>query len=107
VTLITMFSGKNADGFLPVVGEWFASSVSAPTAPQSQAWPLIQDGKHVLIHSLTGTGKTLAVFLSSIDALFNQGPPTRKGVRVLYVSPLKALSNDIQGNLSAPLSGPI
>ena len=105
MTLRTMFSGKHTHGFLPVVAEWFASYLGIPTAPQSQAWPLIRDGKHVLIHSPTGTGKTLAAFLSAIDALFKKGPPTRKGVRVLYISPLKALNNDIQRNLSAPLSG--
>jgi ATP-dependent Lhr-like helicase len=105
MTFRAMSDGKNTHRILPAVVEWFANSIGVPTAPQSQAWPLIQDGKHVLIHSPTGTGKTLAAFLSAIDALFKQGPPTRKGVRVLYISPLKALNNDIQRNLSAPLSG--
>ncbi|NQW17154.1 MAG: DEAD/DEAH box helicase [Chloroflexi bacterium] len=100
-----MISTRAMGGFLPSVRDWFTTSLGVPTAPQSQAWPLIQEGKHVLIHSPTGTGKTLAAFLSSINRLFEEGPPTSKGVRVLYISPLKALNNDIQRNLAVPLSG--
>ncbi|MEW5979446.1 MAG: DEAD/DEAH box helicase [Acidobacteriota bacterium] len=91
--------------FHPVVLGWFERTFSAPTEPQRLAWPAIQSGKHTLIAAPTGSGKTLAAFLSAIDQLVRQAA---EGVlsdetQILYVSPLKALSNDIQRNLQAPL----
>jgi ATP-dependent Lhr-like helicase len=92
------------DAFHPAVRRWFESSLGEPTEPQAQGWPLIREGKNVLIAAPTGSGKTLAAFLSSIDTLFKQGPYLPDETQVLYVSPLKALSNDIQKNLSNPLA---
>src|SRR5687768_18021273 len=93
--------------FHPAVASWFADTFSAPTPAQVDAWPAIQSGKHVLIAAPTGSGKTLAAFLAAIDELVREG--LRQGlsdeVHVLYVSPLKALSNDIRKNLEEPLAG--
>src|SRR3982751_553577 len=88
----------------PAVGRWFAEKLGEPTPPQAQGWPLIREGKNVLIAAPTGSGKTLAAFLSSIDALLRQGPYLPDQTQVLYISPLKALGNDVQKNLSLPLS---
>src|SRR3954447_9148614 len=95
-----------AVSFHPAVAAWFASRFAAPTAAQAQAWPAIQAGKHALIAAPTGSGKTLAAFLAAIDALLRQGLEGRLAdeTQVVYVSPLKALSNDIQRNLEAPLA---
>ncbi|MCE9536159.1 MAG: DEAD/DEAH box helicase, partial [Nitrospirae bacterium] len=84
---------------------WFRSSVGAPTDVQVQAWPAIQSGGDVLIAAPTGSGKTFAAFLSCIDHLFKQALARELDdhTQVLYVSPLKALSNDIQKNLQQPL----
>ncbi|MBY0231535.1 MAG: DEAD/DEAH box helicase, partial [Gemmataceae bacterium] len=90
--------------FLPPVREWFRSRLGEPTAPQRLGWPLIAAGKHTLILAPTGSGKTLAAFLACLDALW-RSPPAGRGVRVLYVSPLKALNNDIHRNLRVPLEG--
>src|SRR5271154_5448981 len=78
-----------------------------PTAAQAQAWPAIQAGRHTLIAAPTGSGKTLAAFLAAIDALLRQGLDGRltDETQVVYVSPLKALSNDIQRNLEEPVAG--
>jgi ATP-dependent helicase Lhr and Lhr-like helicase len=86
---------------------WFASAFAAPTPAQLRAWPAIQAGRHALIAAPTGSGKTLAAFLAAIDALLREGLETGlpDETRVVYVSPLKALSNDIQRNLEAPLAG--
>lgn len=94
-------------GFDPAVATWFARSLGEPTPPQAAAWPLIRDGRHVLIAAPTGSGKTLAAFLAVIDALVAQGRrgPLPDQTTVLYVSPLKALSNDIRKNLDGPLNG--
>src|SRR5262249_40529556 len=93
--------------FHPAVAAWFAKSFAAPTPAQAQAWPAIRAGRDVLIAAPTGSGKTLAAFLAAIDALVRQGPGGRLAgaTQVVYVSPLKALSNDIQRNLQAPLEG--
>jgi len=95
------------DQFHPAVARWFRRTHAAPTAPQERAWPLIQSGRHVLIAAPTGSGKTLAAFLAAIDALVRLGVRGQLGdeTRVLYVSPLKALSNDIDKNLELPLAG--
>lgn len=91
------------EGFLPVVASWFEREVGAPTAAQSRAWPLIRRGAHTLIAAPTGSGKTLAAFLSALDGLLREGAALPDTTRVVYVSPLKALSNDVQKNLLAPL----
>src|SRR5947209_512630 len=89
--------------------EWFAAAFEAPTPAQEQAWPAIASGEHVLISAPTGSGKTLAAFLFGIDRLASQ--PGRgeaadgQGIQLVYVSPLKALSYDIDRNLRAPLRG--
>ena len=87
--------------------DWFAQRFGEPTEPQTRAWPAIRSGEHVLISAPTGSGKTLAAFLICLDDLVRAGlegslPDT---TQVLYVSPLKALSNDIHKNLDVPLSG--
>jgi len=92
------------EGFHPSVQRWFKSTLGAPTPPQAQAWPLIRDGKNVLIAAPTGSGKTLAAFLSALDGLLKQGNALPGETQVLYVSPLRALSNDIQKNLQKPLA---
>jgi ATP-dependent helicase Lhr and Lhr-like helicase len=93
--------------FHPAVAAWFGRSFAAPTAAQAQAWPAIKAGWHVLIAAPTGSGKTLAAFLAAIDGLVRQGldGTLKDETQVVYVSPLKALSNDIQRNLEAPLAG--
>jgi ATP-dependent helicase Lhr and Lhr-like helicase len=93
--------------FHPAVAAWFDQSFAAPTAAQAQAWPAIHASRHVLVAAPTGSGKTLAAFLAAIDALVRQGLEGRLAdeTQVVYVSPLKALSNDIQRNLEAPLAG--
>ncbi len=93
--------------FHPAVAQWFTEQFTLPTDPQSRAWPLIHDGRNVLIAAPTGSGKTLAAFLAAIDELIEQGVrgPLPDETSVVYISPLKALSNDIQRNLAAPLAG--
>jgi ATP-dependent Lhr-like helicase len=91
------------DDFLPVVRRWFQERLGEPTAPQREGWPLIREGRHVLIAAPTGTGKTLAAFLWAIDRLLRQGPDLKDETQVLYVSPLKALGNDVRTNLQGPL----
>ncbi|HLH90120.1 MAG TPA: DEAD/DEAH box helicase [Xanthobacteraceae bacterium] len=86
---------------------WFAGAFTAPTPAQAEAWPAIAGGRNVLLAAPTGSGKTLAAFLAAIDHLVRQGLDGRleDATQVVYVSPLKALSNDIQKNLEAPLAG--
>ena len=93
--------------FHPAVADWFDRSFAAPTAAQAQAWPAFQAGRHVLIAAPTGSGKTLAAFLAAIDALVRQALAhgLKDETQIVYVSPLKALSNDIRCNLEAPLAG--
>ena len=93
--------------FHPAVGSWFAGRFGAPTEAQVRAWPVTAGGGHALIAAPTGSGKTLAAFLSAINSLVVEGlqHDLADEVYVLYVSPLKALSNDIQKNLQAPLTG--
>src|SRR6266480_3798048 len=97
----------NLEIFHPAVARWFDRSFPAPTAPQAEAWPAIKSGRHTLIAAPTGSGKTLAAFLAAIDDLVRQGTEGRLSdtTQVVYVSPLKALSNDIQRNLQFPLEG--
>src|SRR5947209_12079056 len=93
--------------FHPAVWGWFKASFPAPTSAQAQAWPAIKAGRDVLISAPTGSGKTLAAFLAAIDTLVRQAlqGELRDETQVVYVSPLKALSNDIKRNLEAPLAG--
>ncbi len=93
--------------FHSAVRSWFSKHFAAPTEPQRQAWPSIADGQHTLIAAPTGSGKTLAAFLSAINTLVERGVKRelQDVTYVVYVSPLKALSNDIQRNLQAPLDG--
>jgi ATP-dependent helicase Lhr and Lhr-like helicase len=95
------------DSFHPAVAAWFTRTFDAPTPAQAQAWPAIQSGRNVLVAAPTGSGKTFAAFLAAMDQLVREGI---EGVlpdetRIVYVSPLKALSNDIQRNLQAPIEG--
>jgi ATP-dependent Lhr-like helicase len=92
------------DLFLPPVRQWFRTALGEPTAAQRLGWPAIAAGQSTLILAPTGSGKTLAAFLACLDGLWRQDPLPR-GVRVLYVSPLKALNNDIYRNLQVPLEG--
>jgi ATP-dependent Lhr-like helicase len=93
--------------FHPAVAEWFDERFAAPTAAQMEAWAAIKAGKHTLIAAPTGSGKTLAAFLAAIDDLVRQSVEGRltDTTQIVYVSPLKALSNDIHRNLEAPLAG--
>ena len=95
------------DTFHPAVAAWFSRTFDAPTEAQQRAWPALAVGEHVLVAAPTGSGKTFAAFLSAIDQLVKEGlsGPLPDETRVVYVSPLKALSNDIQRNLEAPLNG--
>src|SRR5918999_461551 len=89
--------------FTPDVRDWFRRAFEAPTPAQEQAWPAIASGQHVLISAPTGSGKTLAAFLWGIDRLVAE--PSADRTRLVYVSPLKALSYDVDKNLRAPLRG--
>jgi ATP-dependent Lhr-like helicase len=92
--------------FHSVVEQWFEEKFGTPTSPQQQGWPSIQSGAHTLIAAPTGSGKTLAAFLAALDQLFREGlaGDLDDETRVIYVSPLKALSNDIRKNLEEPLA---
>src|SRR5688572_27926055 len=100
--------------FHPAVRAWFQRRFpEGPSAPQERGWPAIRSGRHTLIAAPTGSGKTLAAFLWGIDELVRLGLSDEAGgrgalpdeTRILYVSPLKALGNDIHKNLDEPLSG--
>ena len=92
--------------FHPVVADWFRDRFDQPTDVQLESWPAIVSGADTLIAAPTGSGKTLAAFLACIDDLFKQALARNleERTQVLYVSPLKALSNDIQKNLQQPLA---
>ena len=95
--------------FHPAVGRWFRDTFVAPTPAQTAGWPAIARGENTLILAPTGSGKTLAAFLYAIDELLTRdgtmGDDGTTGVHTLYLSPLKALANDIERNLDAPLEG--
>jgi len=101
------FPPMNLEIFHPAVARWFAKSFPEPTLPQEQAWPAIKEHRNTLIAAPTGSGKTLAAFLAAIDDLVRLGVDGNLDdtTHVVYVSPLKALSNDIQRNLQIPLAG--
>jgi ATP-dependent Lhr-like helicase len=94
-------------GFHPLVRDWFQHTLGSPTAAQVNGWTAIRDGRHTLIAAPTGSGKTLAAFLTALDDLVTEGltGPLPDEVRVIYVSPLKALSADIHKNLAEPRRG--
>ncbi|MGA8277868.1 MAG: DEAD/DEAH box helicase [Rhodanobacteraceae bacterium] len=95
------------DCFHPAVAAWFRATFAEPTPAQDEAWPAIRSGRHALIAAPTGSGKTFAAFLAAIDDLVRRGikSPLADETAIVYVSPLKALSNDIRINLEAPLAG--
>jgi ATP-dependent Lhr-like helicase len=101
------FLPMNLEIFHPAVARWFAKSFPAATSPQEHAWPAIKEQRNTLIAAPTGSGKTLAAFLAAIDDLVRLGVAGNLDdtTHVVYVSPLKALSNDIQRNLQIPLAG--
>src|SRR5512147_2483614 len=88
--------------FHPLVQQWFSEKIGVPTDIQERAWPEIAEGRHVLVTAPTGCGKTLAAFLWGLNQLITGAWPGGR-VRVLYISPLKALNNDVQRNLLKPL----
>lgn len=92
------------ESFHPAVAKWFERHLGEPTKPQREGWPKIQAGEHCLIAAPTGTGKTLSAFLWALDQLLRQGNDLRDETQVIYVSPLRALSNDVQKNLQTPLT---
>ncbi|MEE3286055.1 MAG: DEAD/DEAH box helicase, partial [Planctomycetota bacterium] len=96
----------SVSSFHPLIQAWFASRFEAPTEPQSRGWPAIATGDHTLIAAPTGSGKTLTAFLAVIDRLLREGlegSDQERATRVVYVSPLRALSNDMHRNLQQPL----
>src|SRR5579863_6136777 len=95
------------DTFHPAVAAWFCETFPAPTPAQTRAWPAIQSGRHALIAAPTGSGKTLAAFTAAIDELIRRGVAgtLTDETCVVYISPLKALSNDVRINLQVPLEG--
>ena len=95
------------DRFHPATARWFTDALGQPTAAQRRGWAAIREGRHTLIAAPTGSGKTLAAFLTALDALLQEGlrAPLPDEVRVVYVSPLKALSADIHKNLAEPRRG--
>src|SRR5512140_2178084 len=100
-----MWGGDSLDWAHPLVREWFLAKFGSPTEPQEQGWPHILARHATLIAAPTGSGKTLAAFLACIDRLVRQAlaGDLQNRTEVLYVSPLKALGNDIQKNLEGPL----
>ncbi len=95
------------DAFHPAVATWFKRAFGNPTPVQQQAWPAVRAERHTLIAAPTGSGKTLAAFLAAIDGLLREGLAhgLEDETHILYVSPLKALSNDVRINLEAPIAG--
>ena len=94
------------DLFHPVIQQWFRSRFAGPTEPQRLGWPDLAAGRDVLIAAPTGSGKTLTAFLASIDRLLrlSESGMLENEIRVVYVSPLRALSNDMHRNLEVPLA---
>src|SRR5256884_9537634 len=91
-------------GFHPIVASWFESRFGTPTERQGAGWPRIQAGEDTLIAAPTGSGKPLAAFLACLDAMIRQGDSLPGETQVVYVSPLKALANDVRKNLLEPLA---
>src|SRR3954466_656119 len=99
-----MVRGPMLAGFHPSVSRWFEARYGTPTEPQALGWPRIQAGEDTLIAAPTGSGKTLAAFLACLDSMIREGPALAAGTQVVYVSPLKALANDVRKNLLEPLA---
>jgi ATP-dependent Lhr-like helicase len=97
--------GDVLDRFSPATQQWFRGAFSAPTPAQLGAWEAVSSGSNALVVAPTGSGKTLSAFLWSIDRLTSEPPAAKAGVRVLYISPLKALAVDVERNLRSPLVG--
>ena len=99
-------TGRPLQSFHPIIARWFQDTIGPPTDVQTASWPAICSGEHALIAAPTGSGKTLAAFLAAIDSLFQQALSNDLAdhTQILYVSPLKALSNDVQKNLRQPLN---
>lgn len=97
-------SEESLNNFHPLIQEWFTESVGTPTGAQTKAWPVIAENKNVVVTAPTGSGKTLTAFLWAVNCLVT-GEWQTGTTRVLYISPLKALNNDIRKNLSLPLDG--
>src|SRR5438309_7496584 len=93
------------DAFGPATRAWFADAFESPTPVQTRGWPHIARGEHALLLAPTGSGKTLAAFLACLDRLTALPAGAEPGVRVLYVSPLKALAYDVDRNLPVPPVG--
>src|SRR5262249_7809142 len=93
--------------FHPIVSDWFRRDIGEPTPAQLRAWEAVAAGRHTLVAAPTGSGKTLAAFLTAIDALLEESlvAPPPDEIRVVYVSPLKALTADVHKNLAHPLAG--
>ncbi len=106
MTAIRKSTSTPLDGFHPVVTSWFNRHFAAPTEAQARAWPLLKAGRSTLVAAPTGSGKTLTAFLAAIDQLVHEGVKHAlpDETTVVYVSPLKALSNDIRLNLEEPLA---
>ena len=106
-TMRRRYPFMTTDIFHPATACWFKAAFDCPTPVQTDAWPAIKQGRHALIAAPTGSGKTLAAFLAAIDDLVREGLDNglSNETHILYVSPLKALSNDIQKNLQEPLKG--
>jgi ATP-dependent Lhr-like helicase len=98
------YRARVLEAFHPTVAAWFRERLGEPSSPQQQGWPRIAAGDDVLIAAPTGSGKTLAAFLHALDALLRQGASLPNTLQVVYVSPLKALANDVQKNLQQPLA---
>ena len=98
--------GRGRPSFHPATAAWFSARFEGPSPAQRKAWPHILAGESTLIAAPTGSGKTLAAFLCAIDRLvFDSGAPPARGVRILYISPVKALARDVERNLQEPLAG--
>ena len=101
--------GDTLASFHPVLKQWFQNTFGSPTPPQKEGWPHIDAGRNVLLLAPTGSGKTLAAFFKCLDILYKKllagEISAHSGVQVLYISPLKALNNDIHKNLQEPLNG--
>lgn len=95
------------ESFSPVVRDWFREHIGEPSEPQLRGWPEIEAGRNVLICAPTGSGKTFAAFLKCLDWLYSQKKPGSRntGIKIVYISPLKALNNDIYRNLELPIDG--
>ncbi len=98
---------SSLDSFNPIIRDWFLENIGEPSEPQRRGWPEITAGRNVLLCAPTGSGKTFAAFLKCLDWIYAQKKPGMKnnGIRIVYISPLKALNNDIYRNLELPVKG--